>query len=242
MLSLALTLSLVLAQDPEPAAEPPPSDAAPAGEAATPPDGTAPAATGTGTGGSADPAIAAMKRQADELARAAAKLKDLTGEERNKAVEEIRKKATGFNANPVVPPRDFNLEEYFALSEPEQALVVARSFFEALVSGDAGRVVDYAGLPFMLEDRRIERPDELRSTWAKHLRSKRTDLIALYGIEVLTAAEMEKKYGQPPTRLKSWPWRAGGQQYLAVANVSGRAAIVLLKYAGSTWQVIAYHD
>ncbi|MBL8917470.1 MAG: hypothetical protein JNJ54_01300 [Myxococcaceae bacterium] len=240
MLAIALTVSLVLAQDPEPAAEPPPDDAPAAAPA---PDGTA-APTGaqpSGTGGP-DPAITAMKRQTDELARAAAKLKELTGQERDKALEELRKKTTGVSANPVLPPRDFNLEEYFALSEPEQAFVVARSFFEALVSGDAGRVVDYAGLPFMLEDRRIERPDELRSIWAKHLRSKRTDLLALYGIEVMTPPEMEKKYGQPPPRLKSWPWRSGPQQYLAVANVSGRAAVVLLRYVGSTWQVIAYHD
>lgn len=245
MLAIALTLSLVLAQDPEPAGDPPAADPAPTGDATATPDGTAPATSPTGTGGStggADPAIAAMKRQTDELARAAGKLKELTGQERDKAIEEIRKKALGVTANPVLPPRDFNLEEYFALSEPEQAFVVARSFFEALVSGDAGRVVDYAGLPFMLEDKKIERPDELRSTWAKHLRSKRTDLIALYGIEVLTPAEMEKKYGQPPARLKSWPWRNGPQQYLAVGNVSGRAAIVLLKYVGSTWQVVAYHD
>lgn len=176
------------------------------------------------------------------MARAAAKVKDLTGPDRDKAIDELRKKSSTMTGSPVLPPREFNLEEYFALSESDQAFVVARSFFEALVTGDAGRVVDYAGLPFMLEDKKIERPDELRSTWAKHLRSKRTDLIALYGIEVLSAQEMEKKYGQPPARLKNWPWRNGGQQFIAVANVSGRAAIVVLKYVGSTWQVTAYHD
>ncbi|MBM4779743.1 MAG: hypothetical protein GQE15_18720 [Archangiaceae bacterium] len=238
---LAIALTLVLAQDP--AAEPP-AEPAPAGEAAPAGDPAQPAAaTGTGTGGSSsDPAIAAMRRQSEEMARAAAKVKDLTGPDRDKAVEELRKKSSTMTGSPVLPPREFNLEEYFALSESDQAFVVARSFFEALVTGDAGRVVDYAGLPFMLEDKKIERPDELRSSWAKHLRSKRTDLIALYGIEVLNAQEMEKKYGQPPARLKNWPWRNGGQQFIAVANVSGRAAIVVLKYVGSTWQVTAYHD
>ncbi|MDX2009555.1 MAG: hypothetical protein SFW67_05175 [Myxococcaceae bacterium] len=238
MLALVLSVGvgLVLAQDPA-------SDPAPAGDPAPAPATDPAAASAPTSGGSGtDPAVSAMKRQADELARAAAKLKDLPAAERDKAAEELRKKAAALVGSPVVPPKDFNLDDYYALSDAEQALVVSRSFFEALVTGDAGRVVDFAGLPFMLEDKKIERSDELRSTWAKHLRSKRTDLIALYGIEVFTPAEMEKKYGQPPARLKSWTWRGGGPTFLAVANLSGRAAIVQLKPVGATWQVVAYHD
>jgi hypothetical protein len=238
MLSLVLSVGvgLFLAQDPagDPAPASDPAPAAPSDPSAAP--APAPGATGT------DPAMSAMKRQADELARAAAKLKDLPAGEREKAADELRKKAANLAGNPVVPPKDFNLDEFYLLSDAEQALVVSRSFFEALVTGDAGRVVDFAGLPFMLEDRKIDRPDELRSTWAKHLRSKRTDLITLYGIEVFTPAELEKKYGQPPARLKSWTWRSGGPTFFAVANLSGRAAIVQLKSVGSTWQVVAYHD
>jgi hypothetical protein len=238
MVVFALTVGLVLAQAPsEPAtqAAPPPDAADPSS------DGTQPPATTGGSPG-ADPAVAAMKKQAEELARAATRLKDLVGPERDKALEDLRKKSQALIGSPVIPPRDFNFEDYASLSESDQALVVARSFFEALVSGDAGRVVDYAGVPFLMEDRRIERPSELRSTWARHLRSKRTDLITLYGIEVLTPVEMEKKYGQPPPRLRSWPWRQSQQQFIAVANLSGRAAIVVMKAVGATWQVIAYHD
>lgn len=234
MVLLALTLSL-LAQEAEPPAEVPAADA-PAAEAAVP------AATGQGSGGSSsDPAVSALKRQADELARSAAKVKDLPVGDREKAIDEIRKKAQGFVGMPVVPPKEFALEQYFALTEPEQAFVIARAFFDTLTSGDAGRVVDFAGLPFFLEDKRVDRPDELRSTWAKHLRSKRTDLVTLYGVEVFTPADFEKKYGSPPARLKNWPWRQSGQ-YLAIANVSGRAAIIVLRSAGMTWQVIGYHD
>jgi hypothetical protein len=118
----------------------------------------------------------------------------------------------------------------------------SRSFFEALLSGDAGRVVEFAGFPFLLEDKKVERADELRTVWAKHLRSKRTDLLALYGIEVFTPAELEKRYGPPPQRLKNWPSKHGAQSFMAVANLSGRAAVVCLRPFGSTWQVVAYHD
>lgn len=240
MLVTALALAFVLAQDPAEGAEDPPSEAPAPAESA--PAGQGAPQGGGGGAMAADPAIAAMRKQADELAKAASKLKDLSGVERDKAVEELRKKAEAVQGSPVLPPRDFNLEEYYALTDAEQALVVSRSFFEALLTGDAGRVADYAGVPFFLEDKRLDRPADLRATWAKHLRSKRTDLLALYGIEVFTPAEMEKRYGQPPARLKAWPWRGGPQQFLAVANLSGRAAIIVLKQAGSTWQVIAYHD
>lgn len=228
---LVVTLS-VLAQTEEapPAAAPP--DA---------PTDVAPAPATTSGSGSSDPAVAALKRQAEELARAATKLKDLPVAEREKGVDELRKKAQGLVAMPVVPPRDFSLDQYFALTEPEQVFVIARSFFEALASGEAGRVIDYAGLPFFIEDKRVDRPDELRATWAKHLRSKRTDLLTLYGVEVFTPADFEKKYGAPPARLRAWPWRQSGQ-YLAIANLSGRSAIIVLKGAGLTWQVLAYHD
>lgn len=232
---LALLISLVVSQEPaapEASTDPAPAETAP--EAAASP--TAGGSGGTGT----DPAISALKRQADELARAASKLKDLKPDERLKAAEELRKKAS-LPGMPVLPPQDYDLGGYFELTEQEQVLVLARSFFEALVGGDAGRVVDYTGLPFFLEDKRIDRPDELRSSWARHLRSKRTDLITLYGVELFTPADFEKRYGAPPARLKGWSWRQSGQ-YLAVANLSGRAAIVLLKPLGATWQITAYHD
>ncbi len=224
MLPLLLTVGLVVTQDPGPAS-PAPQPAA-AGAATTPDPTQSPAA---------------LKRPADDLSRAAARLKDLSGPELEKAAEDLRKKLSASVANPVLPPRDFSLDEYFLLPEPDQALVVARSFFDALVTGDAGRVVEFAGLPFMLEDKRFDRADELRTEWARHLRSKRTDLVSLYGVEVFTPADLEKKYGPPPARLRGWPWRQS-QQYLAVANVSGRSAVVLLRLVGSTWQIVAYHD
>jgi len=234
MLVIALTARLVLAQE-DPA--PQPAEPAPAAAPGAAEPSAAPAAGGPSGSGGTDPAITAMRRAQEELARTAAKVRELGGEERAKSLEDIRKRSV----MPVLPPREFDIDAFWSLNEAEQASVIARGFFEAMLSGDAGRVVDYTGLPFMLEDKKIERPDELRSTWAKHLRSKRTDLIALYGLETLTASEMEKKYGQPPARLRNWPWRQS-QQFIAVGNMSGRSAVVLLRSVGSTWQVIGYHD
>lgn len=128
------------------------------------------------------------------------------------------------------------------LSEQEMLTLGARSFFAQLLAGDARTLVSYSGFPFFLEDRRLNGPEELLQEWLKHLRSKRTDLVKLYSVEVLLPAEMEKKYGRPPARLLAFPWRSG-RTYLAVANLSGRAAVAVLKQVGDgDWRVVGYHD
>ena len=78
-------------------------------------------------------------------------------------------------------------------------------------------------------------------TWVKQLRNKRTDLITLYDIEVLPYAEMEKKYGKPPARLGAIVPR-GTEVYAAVANLSGRAAVILYRQDGRGWRAFAYTD
>jgi hypothetical protein len=118
----------------------------------------------------------------------------------------------------------------------------ARIFFTHMLAGDARSLVDHAGFPFQLEERRVGTPEELMQEWLKALRSKRTDLMTLYGVEVLTPADMEKKYGKPPARLSSFPWK-GPKTYLAVANISGRAAVALVKdVGGGDWKIVGYHD
>ncbi|MFZ5468456.1 MAG: hypothetical protein ACOZIN_03370 [Myxococcota bacterium] len=131
------------------------------------------------------------------------------------------------------------------VSQAEQAEAVAllaRLYFERLLQADAHALVELSHFPFHLEDRAVSSPDELLQEWLKHLRSRRTDLLTLYGVEVLTPQEMEKKYGKPPSRLSALPWR-GANTFLAVANISSHAAIAVVKnVGGGQWKVIAFHD
>lgn len=115
--------------------------------------------------------------------------------------------------------------EYTTKQEVE---VLAREFFLSVMNGDARMIVDNSAMPFSLEAQRISDPNELFQEWLKHLRSKRTDLLVLYGIEILTAAEMEQKYGKPPARLSSLQWK-NSKTYFAVGNLSGNAAVALFK-------------
>ena len=118
----------------------------------------------------------------------------------------------------------------------------ARIFFTHMLAGDARSLVEHSAFPFQLEDRRVGSPEELMQEWLKALRSKRTDLMTLFGVEVLTPTEMEKKYGKPPARLSALPWKAP-RTYVAIANLSGHAAVALLKdVGGGDWKVVGYHD
>jgi len=117
----------------------------------------------------------------------------------------------------------------------------ARYLLSTLLNGDVRGSVPMLAFPFQLEERKFETPESLVVTWVKQLRNKRTDLVTLYDIEVLPYAEMEKKYGKPPARLGNIVPR-GTEVYAAVANLSGRAAVLLYRQDGSDWKAFAYTD
>ncbi|WP_199242774.1 hypothetical protein [Vitiosangium sp. GDMCC 1.1324] len=126
-------------------------------------------------------------------------------------------------------------------SVQEQVREEARYLVSYLLTNDVRSTVPMLAFPFQLEERRFDTPESLVVTWVKQLRNKRTDLITLYDIEVLTYAEMEKKYGKPPTRLGAIVPR-GTEVYAAVANLSGRAAVILYRQDGPDWKAFAYTD
>jgi len=169
------------------------------------------------------------------------RLPELSPAERQKALDALQAEYGGADSSPVLPPGDLELGPYLGLAPTDQARLIVRHFVGALIAADASSLLGHCGFPFYLEDRRVDRPEDLRQDWVKSLRSKRTDLLVLFGVEVLSPAEMEKKYGSPPRRLGAWAWRTPGS-LLAVANLSGHAVVLLLRPMGATWQVVAYHD
>jgi hypothetical protein len=128
-------------------------------------------------------------------------------------------------------------------TEPEQVRYFARAWFQALISGDAKLATSMSAIPFQFEERAVRTPEDLKAEWLKTLRSRRIDLLELYDLEVLTPAEMEKKYGKPPARLSGLRWR-DPKTYVVVANLSGHAAVVVFRAVsvGFGWQAVGYHD
>lgn len=122
-----------------------------------------------------------------------------------------------------------------------QAFAVARQFEESLLDDDPQAAVSHASLPFTLEGRRFETSDDLLAEWIRQLHGRRVDLLVLYGVDVLTPAELEQKYGKPPARLASFP-RSNRLLY-AVANVSGHGVVLALSEGDDGhWSVVGYTD
>jgi len=187
---------------------------------------------------------------ADQLGRQIEKLKKMAPEDQAKAAEDLAKRIPQMTpeeakraaeksaaASATVP----EVRDYAALPEAEQVKYSAREFFTQLIAGDARNITNGCGFPFQLEERRLQTPDELFQEWLKNLRAKRTDLLTLYDIEVLSPADMEKKYGKPPARLERLPWKAP-KTYVAVANLSGHAAVAVFRQQGLGWAVVGYAD
>lgn len=117
----------------------------------------------------------------------------------------------------------------------------ARFLFQTLLTGDVRSTANELFYPFQLEEKRYATPEELVASWVKQLRLKRTDLVTLYDVEVLSLEAMEKKYGKAPARL-GLDLRGVKDVWVAVGNLSGRAGVFLYKPYGNEYRAFAYTD
>ncbi|MFP2964177.1 hypothetical protein ACLEPN_42320, partial [Myxococcus sp. 1LA] len=117
----------------------------------------------------------------------------------------------------------------------------ARFLFQCLLTGDVRTASNELLYPFSLEAERYTTPEELVSAWVKQLRLKRTDLITLYDIEVMPLEAMEKKYGKAPARL-GLDLRNPKEVWTAVANLSGRPAVLVYRQYREEFRAFAYTD
>ncbi|MCI0672255.1 MAG: hypothetical protein L0Y64_17530 [Myxococcaceae bacterium] len=117
----------------------------------------------------------------------------------------------------------------------------ARLLFTHISSGDARAIVRMAGFPFQLEGERLASSDDLHREWVRQLRGKRTDLLALERLEVLTPDQMERKYGTPPPRLAGFPWKEP-RTLIAVATLPTFTAVALFREDVAGWHLVGFHD
>jgi hypothetical protein len=229
---IALTLALLIAQAEEAPAPAPPA----ASEEATP----APE-TGEETVPETRKSSAPQPKGADEAAKSLSKWASLPDHERGhiEADAVAKWREVGFNA--VYPPDDIAFGEWAKWSEPEQIKLIARRFLQAIIASEPTQAMHYMGMPFYLEDKRWSAPLELQTELNHRLKKRRVDLWVLYDIASMSPADMEKNYGKPPSRLASWPWK-NSKTAIAVANLSGHAAILLMRQVGATWQVVGFSD
>ena len=135
--------------------------------------------------------------------------------------------------------------EYFR-EHPPDALAVAglapKAFLGALAEGDVDRAVRWAGIPFFLEGQLYGSRAALAEALAQALATRGTRELELLDLQLFTPEQMRARHGPPPARLKGWPWLGPGR-YVAVANLSGRGAVLLVvPGANASWLVAGYTD
>lgn len=156
---------------------------------------------------------------------------------------------------PVVPPglpaaaagtgtgsRD-DLAKTFEDETPEQTrLRIARLAFEKLLSGDASYISRGASFPFYLDGRRFDEREALFRELLQQIRARRTDLLSVDAVEILTPDQMLKKHGKPPARLAALPWQAPNT-WIAVGNLSGVPVVAIFQEQPKTgWKLVALTD
>lgn len=245
-------------QAPAAASDAPPAEAKPAKKAAAPKDASADtAAEHASAQDEAKPAEkpsrsrarakAGAKDDAKDAADVAAAAKDRSETPSAKGApaeaKEAEAAAAADSKPDVKPMAPRPAEPAKPASEQDQVADLARHFFQSLLAADIHGAVTLSAFPFVLESHTLANARDAGEEWNRQLHSKRTDLLALNGIEVLSPADMEKKYGHPPARLSNLPIH-GAHTWCAVANLSGHPAVAIVREEGPerTLKVVGYTD
>jgi hypothetical protein len=127
-------------------------------------------------------------------------------------------------------------------TERRAALDTARGFFQAVADHQLRRVLSLMTGPFYIEGQYFNSAEAAQDAWTRILQARADVEFRLEGLELLTPAEMETRYGKPPQRLASLPWK-GPHTYIAVANLSGHPAVLVLRAPTSgAAQLLAFTD
>ncbi len=109
----------------------------------------------------------------------------------------------------------------------------------ALIAKDLEKLVSLTPAPFSFDGSVARTPLEVRERWAAILDRHPVDRLHLYGVELLPYDQAVARYGKPPARLGELPWRGS---MIAIANLGGRATIVVWKRRGDGFVPIAITD
>ncbi|MFN0061780.1 MAG: hypothetical protein ACKVPX_04595 [Myxococcaceae bacterium] len=139
-----------------------------------------------------------------------------------------------------------HLRDYFQrnpITIRTMAAMPAKQFLKALIARDLVMLASFSQTPFYIEGQRYNSPTTAATALKQAMEENPGASWELLDLEILSPSEMRKKYGPPPKRLAHLPWNAP-DSVIAVANLSGRAAILILRPRGNsgTFTVAAFTD
>lgn len=122
---------------------------------------------------------------------------------------------------------------------PFLAKLVARGFFAALLGGDVEAALPLCAARVDFDGTTAAGADAVRARLMQVSARARTSQLRLRRLVVLSRAEMSRRFGAPPARVRRTARRG---QYFALASFGGRGAVAVLSRAGRFFRVMALTD
>jgi hypothetical protein len=120
------------------------------------------------------------------------------------------------------------------------AKLVARSFVQALLSGEISATLPLCARTVNLDGQRVSGPKQLTARLERMSRRARQHGLRLEKLHLLPYTAAVKRYGPPPERLKAD--LARGRKVVALARFNNLGAALFLRRTGQIWKVIAVTD
>ena len=119
------------------------------------------------------------------------------------------------------------------------AKLVARSFFQTLLSGEITALLPLCAKEVNFDGRRVKGVTPISVRLRSMNKRARQHGLRLTRLTLLTWAEAVKRYGPPPARLGL---RGRGRRVVALARFNTLGAAAILERVGPLWKVSAVTD
>ena len=119
------------------------------------------------------------------------------------------------------------------------AKLVARSFFQTLLSGEITAVLPLCAKEVSFDGQRVSGVDAISARLRSINKRARQHGLRLVRLKLLSWTEAVKRYGPPPARLGL---RGRGRRVVALARFNTLGAAAILERAGPLWKVTAITD
>lgn len=119
------------------------------------------------------------------------------------------------------------------------ATLVARSFFQGLLTGQPSAIFPLCGKQVSFDGEIIKKPGALKKKLRELNSRARRRGLKLEKLLVIPYREAVRRYGPPPARLRG---SVGRGKVVALARFNHLGAVAILQRRGPFWKVIAITD
>lgn len=124
-------------------------------------------------------------------------------------------------------------------AEPSLPELTARAFFSAVLRADIDGAARLCADPVNFDGESASKRAQILNKLRQMSDRARTKRLRIRALQVLTTAEMTKRFGKPPRRLRK---SVGSRDLIALVAFDKRGAIAVLRKTRGVWRVHAVSD